>query len=197
MDERERAFSIVEVAQRGDMALLKSFAYDMILNAKSEERERILKIVEEEAGQYSYKEEMVRPSIVAAVFLNSVRAKVKPDGYPAPKGEMELPTPEDVKDLMTAMSVRVEGIVVGLILLATAYGVHGRSLTYGEFSFQVTRIQEKWSVYIFSSGGPKDLLGARIDEKLLFLEHSKEFKKDYEERIVSLYQQLRKISPKG
>lgn len=48
MDERLRAASIVEIAQRGDMALLKSFAYDMIVNAKSEERERCAQIAESE-----------------------------------------------------------------------------------------------------------------------------------------------------
>lgn len=44
--------------------------------AKAEERERILKIIDEEASLYSYKEEMVRPSIVAAIFVNAVKVKV-------------------------------------------------------------------------------------------------------------------------
>lgn len=46
MDARIRAESIVEIARRGDEALLKSFAYDMILNAKSEAREQCAKIAE-------------------------------------------------------------------------------------------------------------------------------------------------------
>jgi hypothetical protein len=45
--------------------------------AMSEERERILAIIDEEAGLYSYKEELIRPSIVAAIFVNSVKVKVK------------------------------------------------------------------------------------------------------------------------
>jgi hypothetical protein len=87
MDERLRATAIVDIAKRGNMALLKSFAYDMILNAKSEERDRIMAIVEEEAGRYSYKEETIRPSIVASIFANAVRAKVerKPDHESAEK----------------------------------------------------------------------------------------------------------------
>ena len=41
-----------------------------------EERDRILKILEEEQGEYSYKEELIRPSIVVAVFMNSIQAKL-------------------------------------------------------------------------------------------------------------------------
>lgn len=44
---------------------------------RDQERDRILAIIDEEASHYSYKEEMIRPSIVAAVFVNSVRAKVE------------------------------------------------------------------------------------------------------------------------
>lgn len=51
MDERLRAALIVEIAERGDMGLLKSFAYDMILNAKSEERERCAKVAEDFGAQ--------------------------------------------------------------------------------------------------------------------------------------------------
>jgi hypothetical protein len=45
-----------------------------------EERNRILAVIDEEAGHYSYKEEMVRPSIIAAVFVNSVKIKVAQKG---------------------------------------------------------------------------------------------------------------------
>jgi hypothetical protein len=72
MDERLRATSIVEIAKRGDMALLKSFAYDMIINAKSEERTRILEIVDEEAIHYS-----AQCRETALVFANAVRAKAQ------------------------------------------------------------------------------------------------------------------------
>jgi hypothetical protein len=42
----------------------------------AQERDRVLAIIDEEASHYSSKEEAIRPSIVAAVFVNSVRAKV-------------------------------------------------------------------------------------------------------------------------
>lgn len=48
MDERLRAGMIVDVSRRGDPDLLKSFSYDMIVNAKSEERERICKLLMDE-----------------------------------------------------------------------------------------------------------------------------------------------------
>lgn len=110
---------------------------------------------------------------------------------------MTLPDPAEVKELMSAMSSRVAAVVADLVELATTYGVHGRTLTLGDFSFQLTRISERWSVYVTStSGGPRELLGSRIDEKLLFLEHAGEFEKNYRERIVSLYEQLRKLTQK-
>lgn len=71
MDESLRADAIVDVAKRGNMALLKSFAYDMVVNAKSEERERVLTIVDEEATHYS-----PEARTIALVFANAVRAKV-------------------------------------------------------------------------------------------------------------------------
>jgi hypothetical protein len=109
---------------------------------------------------------------------------------------MELPDPEDVKGLMSAMSYKVQCIVDEVVKLAADYGVHGRTIVFGEFSFQVTRISEKWSVYITSSNWTRDLTGAKLDEKLLFLEHSDEFVKDYRDRIVALYGQLRKLAQK-
>jgi hypothetical protein len=77
MDERMRADLIVDIARLGDPVLLRAFAHDMIMNAKSEERDRIMAIVAGEAALYSYKEQMIRPSIVAAVFVDAVRAKVE------------------------------------------------------------------------------------------------------------------------
>ena len=70
MDPRLRALSIVDVAKKGDMNLLEMFAYDMIVNAKSEERTRILEIVDEEVTHYS-----AQCRDTALVFANAVRAK--------------------------------------------------------------------------------------------------------------------------
>lgn len=75
MDERLRAAMIVDIAKRGDLALLKSFAYDMVVNAKSEERQRILEIVDEEATHYS-----AQCSTTALIFANAVRAKAMAQG---------------------------------------------------------------------------------------------------------------------
>lgn len=111
---------------------------------------------------------------------------------------MELPKPEEVKTLMTAMSDRVQSIVEELVSLALDYGVHGKPMAFGEFSFQltrVTRIADKWAVYVTANAGePKDVMFTRIDEKLLFLEHSPEFVKAYHQRIVEVYDRLRSLT---
>lgn len=110
---------------------------------------------------------------------------------------MTLPDPTDVKRLMSVMSDKVSDVVVRLRVLAAEYGVHGRILTYGEFSFQLTRINERWSVYISSASGPlRDLEGSKLDEKLLFLEHVEEFEEDYLKRIRDLYGKLKKMADK-
>lgn len=116
---------------------------------------------------------------------------------PDPEGGVltALPDPDDVKGLMSAMSYRVSQIVGELVQLAVTYGIHGQPLTFGQFTFQLTRVTEKWSVYISSDGGPpRDLLGTRLDEKLLFLECAEEFDKAYQARIISLYDRLRTLA---
>ena len=110
---------------------------------------------------------------------------------------MELPKPEDVRNLMGSVSHRVQTIVEEVVKLAMEYGIHGRSLVSGQYSFQVTRISEIWFVYVKAyDGDPKEITRARLDEKIIFLEHSDEFVKEYRERIISVYDQLRKLAEK-
>jgi hypothetical protein len=109
-----------------------------------------------------------------------------------------LPDPAKVRRLMSQMSDKVADIVARMVALAIEYGVHGRIQAYGLFLFQLTRINERWSVYITaSSGHPRELPGARIDEKLLFLEHAEEFEADYSRRILDVYEKLKKTVEGG
>jgi hypothetical protein len=110
----------------------------------------------------------------------------------------KLPDPDEVKRLMSAMSDKVAATVARMVALAVEYGVHGRIRAYGEFSFQLTRINERWSVYISSSSGSsREISTSRIDEKLLFLEHAEEFEVDYTKRILDVYGKLKKVTDKN
>lgn len=55
---------------------LRTAISDALSKERLGERERILKIVYEEETNYSRQEEMIRPATVAAIFGNSVRAKI-------------------------------------------------------------------------------------------------------------------------
>ena len=105
-----------------------------------------------------------------------------------------LPDPQEVKRLMSAASTRVSDSIVKMRMLASEYGVHGRVFVHGQFSFQLTRVNERWSVYIVQgSSPPRDLEGAKLDEKLLFLEKVEEFEAEYAQRIRDLYETLKEL----
>lgn len=112
-------------------------------------------------------------------------------------GPGNLPDPQEMKRLMTLASGRIEDVVTKLRMLASEYGVHGRIFTYGQFSFQLTRVNERWSIYIVQGTSPaRDLQGAKLDEKLLFLEKADEFEAEYVHRIRELYATLKDLSEK-
>ena len=109
-------------------------------------------------------------------------------------GPGRLPDPAEMKRLMTLASGRIEDVVTKLRMLAAEYGVHGRIFTYGQFSFQLTRVNERWSIYIVQGTSPaRDLQGAKLDEKLLFLEKADEFEAEYIQRIRDLYETLKEL----
>jgi hypothetical protein len=107
----------------------------------------------------------------------------------------KLPDPADVKRLMTLASGRVDDVITKLRLLSAEYGVHGRVFAYGQYSFQLTRVNERWSVYIVQGSAPaRDLQGSKLDEKLLFLEKADEFEAEYGQRIRDLYETLQELA---
>lgn len=61
---------------RGAIMEMESTVRKARVEAATAERERIMKIIEEEQGNYSYKEELIKPSIVVAVFVNAVTQKL-------------------------------------------------------------------------------------------------------------------------
>ena len=111
---------------------------------------------------------------------------------------MNLPDPQEVKRLMSSASNRVRDIIVQMRMLADQYGVHGDVTTCtGDLSFQLTRINERWSVYVFPAvGSTHDLEGAKLDEKILFLEQADQFQAAYAKRILGLYEKLKKMEEK-
>jgi hypothetical protein len=110
-------------------------------------------------------------------------------------GPGKLPDPTDMKRLMTLASGRVDDVLTKLRMLAAEYGVHGRIFTYGQFSFQLTRVNERWSIYIVNGSSPaRDLQGSKLDEKLLFLEKADEFEAEYAQRIRDLYGTLKELA---
>lgn len=107
----------------------------------------------------------------------------------------QLPDPADVKRLMTLASSRLDDLITKLRLLAAEYGVHGRVFTHGQYSFQLTRVNERWSIYIVHGTAPaRDLQGSKLDEKLLFLEKADEFEAEYGQRIRDLYETLQELA---
>lgn len=105
-----------------------------------------------------------------------------------------LPDPAELKRLMTAASTRLDDVITKLRMLAAEYGVHGRVFTHGQYSFQLTRVNERWSIYIVQSSSPaRDLQGSKLDEKLLFLEKADEFEAEYAQRILEVYEKLKKM----
>lgn len=99
------------------------------------ERARILEVVTEEAGNYSYKEEMVRPSIVAAIFVNSVMAKLAPKKQevyvssdkpvPAPAPSPKMPEPEgELADVPPGWSPQLWGYHLASIAWMKAMDQH-------------------------------------------------------------------------
>lgn len=110
-------------------------------------------------------------------------------------GPGQLPDPQEVKRLMCLASSRVDDVVTKLRMLAAEYGVHGRIFTHGQFTFQLTRVNEKWSIYIVQGSSPaRDLQGSKLDEKLLFLEKADEFEAEYAARIRELYATLKELA---
>ena len=106
-----------------------------------------------------------------------------------------LPDPVEMKRLMTQASGRVDDVLTKMRLLASEYGVHGPILTYGQYSFQLTRVNERWSIYIVGGSSPaRDLQGAKLDEKLLFLDKAGDFQAEYAGRIRQIYATLKDIS---
>lgn len=106
-----------------------------------------------------------------------------------------LPDPDEISRLMGLVASRVTEILVRMRLLAIKYGVHGWILTTGGFEFQLTRVNEKWSIYLSSQTMTKrDLEYAKMDEKILFLEHAETFESDYSKRILELYGKLKKTT---
>lgn len=96
---------------------------------------------------------------------------------------------------MNSVSQKVEEHVAVLASLALEYGVHGR--IHGPFAgsvFQVTRVNSKWTLYVSKHSGPQlEILGAKVDEKLLFLEQAATIDKAYRDRIREVYGQLQKL----
>jgi hypothetical protein len=110
-------------------------------------------------------------------------------------GPGRLPDPQEVKRLMTLASTRLDDVITKLRMLAAEYGVHGRIFTHGQFSFQLTRVNERWSIYIVQGTSPaRDLQGSKLDEKLLFLEKADEFEAEYIQRIRDLYETLKELA---
>lgn len=113
-------------------------------------------------------------------------------------GPGRLPDPQEMKRLMTLASGRVDDVITKLRMLAAEYGVHGRIFTHGQFTFQLTRVNERWSIYIIQGSSPaRDLQGAKLDEKLLFLEKADEFEAEYGQRIKDLYATLQELAGEG
>jgi len=113
-------------------------------------------------------------------------------------GSGALPDPADMKRLMTVASSRVDDVITKLRLLAAEYGVHGRVFTHGQYRFQLTRVNERWSIYIVQDSSPaRDLQASKLDEKLLFLEKADDFEAEYEQRIRDLYETLQELTEDG
>ena len=70
-----------------------------------------------------------------------------------------------------------------------------RVLLEADVSFQLTRVNERWSIYIVQGTSPaRDLQGSKLDEKLLFLEKADEFEAEYIQRIRDLYETLKELA---
>lgn len=122
---------------------------------------------------------------------------VDPEVSEEPQAEpVKLPDAEAMKKTMTHVSKLTEEVESHIVKRAEDYGVRGNEKVYRHLTFQITRVNGAWGVYLKRGEHYERITGCPFEEKLDFLDVANVLEREHISKIARVFEKTNNILKK-